>query len=133
MPKTNRQEQQLMIPCKGCKKDIEIRLRGQGTRLYCNLECKLKSKKQTKGGYSKKVYMKKEECILYLLKGQDANMGMICAFAKTNPRSARQMITNLRKKGINISLNGGFTYDINPDGTRNYANEGMYSLVLPRC
>ena len=54
--------------------------------------------------YDKDGWATKQEWILFLLKSQKANMGMICSFVKTNPRSARQMITNLRKEGHDISL-----------------------------
>jgi hypothetical protein len=66
----------------------------------------------------------KEDWILFLLKRQKANMGMICAFVKTNERCAKQMIVNLRKKGnyISISGNGGF-YELLEEG-KDYFGKG---------
>ena len=63
----------------------------------CECDCHVSKKKDR---------ATKEEWLLTLLKRQDANIGMICAFVKTNQHTAKQLIVNLRKKGNNISLLG---------------------------
>ena len=46
----------------------------------------------------------KEQKILYLLKTQPANIGMICAYSGANERSVKQYIYNLRNQGHKIKL-----------------------------
>jgi hypothetical protein len=74
---------------------------------YCSPKCKIKN------NYKKKLYATKEDMVLYLLKSQKANMGMLCAFCKTTKdQTIRQLITALRKKGYKIKSTGknGYYY-----------------------
>lgn len=81
-------------------------------KCQCNCHSIIPTKKITVKYAKNKSWSRKEDEILYLLKTQKANSGMICSFANTNHGSARQIITNLRKKGHDILLDynkgGGF-------------------------
>lgn len=46
----------------------------------------------------------KDDMLLYLLKGQPSNLGMICAYLETTQKGAHQIMTNLRRKGYTITL-----------------------------
>ena len=89
-----------MIICKHCNKEMIF----NGLNIVCD-RCKEKNRKKIyERSNRKKSWATKEEWILHLLRSQKADINMICAFVKTDCKTAKQLLTNLRQKGHNIRL-----------------------------
>jgi len=50
--------------------------------------------------------------IVELLKRQNATKETLCSYVKSDWHTVRQLITNMRFKGYNISLNGNSEYEL---------------------
>jgi len=80
-----------------CTCGSEIERTTNRRKIYCD-ECRIALRKKNRRG-SRATYQSIQKKLLYVLKTQNCNLGMLLAFTGSSPNSLSQQITQLRKKG----------------------------------
>ena len=95
--------------CKNCKHIVHERQKREYKKLHYNY---VKKTPKTKPKKIKIKKMTKGDWIVELLKRGPKTKETICAYVKADWQTVRQLMTNMRFKGYNISLNGLNLYEI---------------------